>query len=104
MPLRKRRKVSIKKSSSKTNSRGNFKKKYTKLCKKVCKKDYPVDMCDFKDNICSWYDSDYNRACNVKNFYKKVDKQDLKEGAVIKRYESKKGCSLGKETKIVRLK
>jgi hypothetical protein len=50
------------------------------------------------------YDSDYNRACNVKNFYKKVDKQDLKEGAVIKRYESKKGCSLGKETKIVRLK
>ena len=104
--FKKRRKMTKTDKAGKPPRKGHatLKKKYQKICKKACKKDYPIDPCDYKDNICSWYDSDYNRACNVKSFYKQVSKEDLKNGAIIKKYESKKGCSLGKQTKIVRLK
>lgn len=104
--FKKRRKMTKTDKAGKPSRKGHatLKKKYQKICKKACKKEYPIDPCDYKDNICSWYDSDYNRACNVKSFYKQVSKEDLKNGAIIKKYESKKGCSLGKETKIVKLK
>ena len=104
--LKKRRKMTKTDKAGKPPRKGHatLKKKYQKLCKQKCKKEYPIDACDYRDNICSWYDSDYNRACNVKSFYKEVSKEDLKNGAIIKKYESKKGCSLGKQTKIVRLK
>ena len=104
--LKKRRKMTKADKTNKPPRKGHatLKKKYQKLCNKKCKKEYPIDPCDYRDNICSWYDSDYNRACNVKSFYKEVSKEDLKNGAIIKKYESRKGCSLGKQTKIVRLK
>ena len=104
--LKKRRKMTKADKAGKPPRKGHatLKKKYQKLCKQKCKKEYTIDPCDYRDNICSWYDSDYNRACNVKSFYKEVSKEDLKNGAIIKKYESKKGCSLGKQTKIVRLK
>jgi hypothetical protein len=100
-----RRKMTKVKKSNKPVIKGHasLKKKYQKLCNKKCKQDYPIDICMYKDNICEWYDSDYNRDCNVKSFYKEVDKEDLKNGVIIKKYDSKNGCSLGKETKIVRL-
>jgi hypothetical protein len=81
-----------------------LKKKYQKICKRECKKEYPIDFCDYQNNICSWYDADYNRDCNVKSFYKQVSKEDLKNGAIIKKYVSKNGCAHRKNAKIVRLK
>ena len=102
--LTRRKRTKVKKTNKPPRKgHASLKKKYQKICKRECKKNYPIDLCGYKDNICEWYDSDYNRDCNVKSFYKQVSKEDLKNGVIIKKYESKKGCSLGKNTKIVKL-
>ena len=92
------------KKKSKREEKTSLKKKYSKICKKECKnKKYLGEWCDFNNNMCRWYDSDYNRDCNVENFYKQVNKEDLKKGVIIKKYAHPNGCSQGKGTKIKKL-
>ena len=93
------------KKKSKREEKTSLKKKYSKICKKECKNKKYLDECyDFNiNNMCRWYDSEYNRDCNVENFYKQVNKEDLKKGVIIKKFAHSNGCSQGKGTKIKKL-
>ena len=104
--FKKRRKMTKTDKAGKPPRKGHatLKKKYQKICKRECKKEYPIDICSYQNNICSWYDADYNRDCNVKSFYKQVNKEDLKNGVIIKKYVNKNGCAHRTNAKIVRLK